>query len=89
MDQNSNANRAFVRNIPFQTTDSELEQAFAQHAAVVEATVITDRETGRSRGFGFVEFQTPEDLNKAIQAMNGQDFGGRELHVDVAHERRR
>jgi RNA recognition motif-containing protein len=80
--------RIYVGNLPFSTTDEELEELFARHGAVESAKVITDRETGRSRGFGFVEMGN-EDADKAIQALDGQDLGGRPLRVNEARERTR
>ena len=80
--------RIYVGNLTFSTTDEELEELFARHGAVESAKVITDRETGRSRGFGFVEMG-PDDAGKAIQALDGQDMGGRPLRVNEARERTR
>ena len=80
--------RIYVGNLPFSTTDEELEQIFAQHGAVASARVITDRETGRSRGFGFVEMDA-DAADQAIQALDGTDLGGRPLRVNEARERER
>ena len=78
----------FVGNLPFSTNGAELEELFATHGAVTSATVITDRDTGRSRGFGFVEMD--DDAGRAaIEALNGADFGGRPLTVNEAQPRRR
>ncbi len=60
---------------------------FSEHGAVRSAEVISDRETGRSRGFGFVEMETEEGMNQAVQALNGRDMGGRPLTVNEARER--
>ncbi len=75
----------YVGNLPFSTTDDDLAQAFGQFGTVVKAQVIQDRETGRSRGFGFVEMSDGHEA--AIQAMNGADFQGRRLTVNEAKPR--
>lgn len=78
----------YVGNLPFRTTNHDLEQLFAQHGSVDSASVIMDRETGRSRGFGFVEMSNDDEARAAIQALDGQDFGGRDLRVNEAQPRR-
>lgn len=78
------AYRLFVGGLPFATTSEELEQLFAAHGTVASARVITDRDTGRSKGFGFVEFESDEEGKKAEQALNGSDLGGRTLTVNQA-----
>jgi len=83
------AKKLYVGNLPFTTTDVDLEEAFGVHGVVTSANVITDRETGRSRGFGFVEFENESDAQDAQQALDGQDFGGRALRVNEAQERQR
>ena len=76
--------KLFVGGLPFATTDDELQAAFAAHGTVASATVVRDRETGRSKGFGFVEFEN-DDEGKAAQAtMNGSEMGGRTISVDMA-----
>jgi RNA recognition motif-containing protein len=82
----SMARTLYVGNLPWSTTEEELIQAFSQHAQVISARIITDRETGRSRGFGFVEVQD-EDAEAAVQAMNGQNLGGRDIIVNEARPR--
>ena len=77
----------YVGNLPYSTTDTELESLFAQHGQIGRASVVIDRETGRSRGFGFVEMPNDEEGNKAIEAMNGFDMGGRKLVVNEAKPR--
>ncbi len=77
----------YVGNLSYTCTDAELEQAFSPHGEVSAARVIIDRQTGRSRGFGFVEMATEEEAQKAIEAMNGADMGGRALKVNIARER--
>jgi RNA recognition motif-containing protein len=79
----------YVGNLPFTTSAEQLEALFAQHGAVVRAQVVSDRETGRSRGFGFVEMENDESAQAAVSALNGQDYNGRKLNVNVARERSR
>ena len=78
--------KIYVGNLPFTTTDDELRQMFASHGTVESADVITDRYTGQSRGFGFVEM-SPSDADKAIQALNGTNLGDRSLTVNEARSR--
>ena len=77
----------YVGNLPWSTTSSDLEAMFAPHGAVRAAEVISDRETGRSRGFGFVEMETDDGLQAAIAALNGHEMNGRPLTVNEARER--
>ncbi len=77
----------YVGNLPYSTTDSELQEMFSPHGEVRKAQVIIDRETGRSRGFGFVEMADDQQAQAAIAAMNGQDMGGRKLVVNEAKPR--
>lgn len=79
--------KLYVGNLPFRTTDADLSQMFASYGEVVSARVITDRETGRSRGFGFVEMSDGGAADEAIRALDGQDYGGRTLRVNEARER--
>ena len=79
----------YVGNLTFQTNNADLENLFAPHGEVTRATVITDRDTGRSRGFGFVEMATAEAAKAAIDALNGKSIDGRDLTVNVAKERSR
>nr|CAA11893.1 cp31BHv [Hordeum vulgare subsp. vulgare] len=79
--------RAYVGNLPWQAEDSRLVQMFSEHGEVVNATIVYDRETGRSRGFGFVTMASKEDLDSAISALDGQEMDGRPLRVNVAAER--
>ena len=81
--------KIYVGNLPWSTTDQELSELFGSSGEVRSATVITDRETGRSRGFGFVEMDNDEDAKKAIAELNGKDMGGRPLRVNEANERKR
>ena len=75
------ATKLYVGNLSFRTTGEELEEAFSAAGTVESASVIEDRETGRSRGFAFVEMATPEEAAAAIEQFNGKDFGGRNLTV--------
>lgn len=77
----------YVGNLPFGTTNEDLLEAFGQFGTVVKAQIIMDRETGRSRGFGFVQMSNDADCDPAIDALNGQDCNGRPLVVNEARER--
>jgi RNA recognition motif-containing protein len=77
----------YVGNLSWQTTESELKELFAAYGAVESATIIKDKNSGRSRGFGFVEMPNDAEGQAAIQALNGTDFGGRNLNVNVAKPR--
>ncbi|RLN36149.1 hypothetical protein C2845_PM03G27220 [Panicum miliaceum] len=81
--------RIYVGNLPWQVDDSRLVQLFSEHGKVVDARVVYDRESGRSRGFGFVTMATQEELDDAIAALDGQSLDGRALRVNVAEERPR
>ncbi|MFN7623617.1 MAG: RNA recognition motif domain-containing protein [Acidobacteriota bacterium] len=76
--------RLYVGNLPFSVTEQDLEQLFSQSGQVDSANVVTDRDTGRSRGFGFVEMETQEAANAAIDALNGYELSGRALTVNEA-----
>ena len=76
--------RLYVGNLPFSVTEQDLEQLFSQSGQVDSANVVTDRDTGRSRGFGFVEMETQEAANAAIEALNGYELSGRALTVNEA-----
>lgn len=76
--------KLFVGNLSFNTTENDLQDAFAAHGTVVEANLMTDRMSGRPRGFGFVTMSTPEEAQKAIDAMNGAPLDGRNLTVNIA-----
>ena len=79
--------KLYVGNLSFRTTSEELKDAFAAAGTVESASVIEDRDTGRSRGFAFVEMATPEEAAAAIEQFNGKDFGGRNLTVNEAKPR--
>ena len=77
----------YVGNLSFDTSESDLRGAFEAHGEVLKASIVTDRDTGRSRGFGFVEMDSAEDGRKAIEALNETDLGGRNLTVNEAKPR--
>lgn len=79
--------KLYVGNLPYSTTGEELQGAFAAFGEVASATVVQDRQTGRSRGFGFVEMPSADEANAAIAALNGKDFNGRNLVVNEARPR--
>ena len=74
----------FVGNLNFNTSEDELRQMFEAHGQVDRVSIMTDRETGRSRGFGFVEMTNAEEAERAIAALNGMQLGGRTLNVNEA-----
>ena len=76
--------KLFVGNLSFNTTENDLQEAFAAHGQVVEANLMMDRMTGRSRGFAFITYSTPEEAQKAIAAMHGAQLDGRPLTVNIA-----
>ena len=76
--------KLYVGNLAFTATDQELANTFAQFGTVESARIITDRDTGRSKGFGFVEMSTDEEANAAIEKFNGQPMGGRNMTVSEA-----
>src|SRR5947207_14769949 len=81
------ATKLYVGNLSFQTTSEDLRAHFAQAGNVESASVVEDRMTGRSRGFGFVEMTSPEEAAAAIDQLNGKEFGGRNLTVNEARPR--
>ena len=80
-------NKLFVGNLSFDTTENDLQDTFASHGTVLEANLMMDRVSGRSRGFGFVTMSTAEEAQKAIDALNGTAVKGRSLTVNVAKPR--
>lgn len=78
----------FVGGLPYSTTDASLEAYFSQAGSVVSVKVITDRFTGKSRGFGFVEMGSEEEAQKAIEMFNGKEFEGRTIRVNIAKPKR-
>jgi cold-inducible RNA-binding protein len=77
-------NKLFVGSLSFNTTNDSLAEAFAQAGTVVSADIIIDRQSGRSKGFGFVEMSTAEEAQKAIALLNGKELDGRTLTVNIA-----
>ena len=77
-------NKLYVGNLPYQVRDEDLQQAFAQYGSVTSAKVMMERDTGRSKGFGFVEMGSDAEAQQAINGMNGQPLGGRSLVVNEA-----
>ena len=77
----------YVGNLPYNLTDDELRALFAEHGSVDRATIITDKFSGQSKGFGFVEMGDSGEANRAIEAVNGQNVGGRPLRVNEARPR--
>jgi cold-inducible RNA-binding protein len=81
---NTMAKKLYVGGLPYATTDVELKDAFSAAGSVASAVIIMDRMTGRSKGFGFVEMSSDEEAQKAVDMMNGKEFGGRTLTVNEA-----
>jgi len=81
------AKRIFVGNLPFATTSEQLRELFERIGPCESATVVADRVSGRSRGFGFVEMHSDDDAARAIGELDGSDLGGRKLTVNAAHDR--
>jgi len=81
------SNKLFVGNLSFNTTENDLQDAFAAHGTVTETNLMMDRETNRPRGFGFVTMSSAEEAQKAIEALNGKELDGRALTVNVAKPR--
>ena len=81
------SNKLFVGNLSFKITENDLQDAFAAHGTVMETSVLMDRDTGRSRGFGFVTMSSADEAQKAIDGMSGKSLDGRPLTVNVAKPR--
>jgi RNA recognition motif-containing protein len=81
------SNKLFVGNLSFNMTENDLQDAFAAHGTVIEANLMMDRASGRPRGFGFVTMSSPEEAQKAIDALNGKSIDGRALTVNIARPR--
>ncbi len=81
------SNKLFVGNLSFNTTENDLHDAFAAFGTVAEANLMTDKMSGRPRGFAFVTMSTPEEAQKAIDGLNGKELGGRALTVNIARPR--
>jgi len=82
-----NQNRLFVGNLSYQTMENDLQEYFAQAGAVTTVNLMLDKVTGKSRGFAFIEFATPEEANKAVEQLHNQEFQGRALTVNIARPR--
>jgi RNA recognition motif-containing protein len=80
--------KIYVGNLPFSSTEADLKDAFGRHGAVESVSIITDRETGRPRGFAFVEMEEATAADDAIRALDGSDLGGRNIKVNEAQSRR-
>lgn len=80
-------NKLYVGNLPYSTTDSSLRELFSEYGTVTSASVIQDRDTGRSKGFGFVEMTTGEEAEAVINGLNGKDLDGRQLKISIAKPR--
>jgi RNA recognition motif-containing protein len=76
--------KLYVGSLPYKTTEDELHQLFSQFGSVVSVKIVTDRDTGQSKGFGFVEMGNADEAQKAIEGMNGSQLGGRNLIVSIA-----
>ena len=83
------SNKLYVGNISFSSTEADLKDLFGRHGAVESVAVVTDRETGRSRGFAFVEMEEAHAAQDAIRALDGTDLGGRTIKVNEAQDRGR
>ncbi len=81
------SNRVYVGNVNFQTTEDGLRSLFTNYGEVISVRMITDRDTGRYRGFSFVEMASEEQANACVEALNGTELDGRPLKVNIAHER--
>ncbi len=81
--------KIYVGNLPFTTTEDELRTVFQRHGSVDSVNVITDRETGRPRGFAFIEMSEPSAAQDAIRALDGTDLGGRNIKVNEAQDKNR
>ena len=82
-----NQNRLFVGNLSYQTMENDLQDYFSQAGVVTTVNLMVDKVTGKSRGFAFIEFATPEEANKAVEQLHNKEFQGRALTVNVARPR--
>ena len=80
--------KLYVGNLSFSTTEDELREMFEKHGTLVSVKIISDRESGRSRGFGFIEYEDASSATEAQNSLNGQQLGGRDLRVNEAHDKR-
>jgi RNA recognition motif-containing protein len=81
--------KLYVGNLPFSSTEADLKDVFGRHGGVESVAVITDRETGRPRGFAFVEMDDENSAQEAVRALDGTDLGGRNIRVNEAHDKNR
>ena len=81
--------KIYVGNLPFSSTEADLKEAFGRHGGVESVNIITDRDTGRPRGFAFVEMEDANAAEDAIRALDGTDFGGRNIRVNEAQDKNR
>jgi RNA recognition motif-containing protein len=81
--------KIYVGNLPFSSTEQDLKALFGHHGTVESVSVITDRETGRARGFAFVEMENASDAENAIRALDGSNLDGRDIRVNEAQDKRR
>jgi cold-inducible RNA-binding protein len=79
--------KLYVGNLPYSTTDADLQSLFSAHGTVTSASVVKDRDSGRSKGFGFVEMSNADEAQQAISQLDGKDFQGRTLKVNIARPR--
>jgi RNA recognition motif-containing protein len=79
--------KLYVGGLSYATTDADLQTLFAEQGAVISAVIISDRDSGRSKGFGFVDMASSEEASSAIEQLNGKSFGGRNISVSEARER--
>ncbi len=80
--------KLYVGNLPFSSTEEDLKDLFGRHGSVASVAVITDRKTGRPRGFAFVEMEEASAAEEAVRALDGSDLGGRSIRVNEAHDKR-
>lgn len=81
------SHKVYIGNFPYETTEDDLESALSAYGKVTYVKVIRDRDSGRSKGFGFAEFDTAEAMNQAIENLDGKDFNGRTIKVNEAREK--
>lgn len=80
-------NKIYVGNLPFNQTAETIQDIFSQFGTITDKVVITDRETGRSKGFGFITFESQDSAEKAVKGMDGKEVSGRKIKVNIAHEK--
>ena len=87
-DNNTTSNKLFIGNLNYDITAEDLKEAFSKYSEVLSAKVITDRDSGKSKGFAFVEFPTAEDAEKVKTELNEAEFAGRTIYIDFAREKK-